>query len=167
MPSVVMKDGTRSPIVIRPIVSPISAQTASAATIASGSGTPEIVDVFHQERRQREYLADRQIDLAADQQHDLAAGDDDRRGDELRQRLHVGGGDEIGVGDFEINDERHRDDDDARLRPQQQRVRPAGEAARRAGLLSRLAGTRLSRRSRRCAGRSAPPCRCPRSASWC
>ncbi len=41
MPSVVMKDGTLSPMVMSPIVRPISAQAASATTIASGSGTPK------------------------------------------------------------------------------------------------------------------------------
>ena len=40
MPSVVMNDGTLSPIVISPIASPISAQTASAATIAATTGSP-------------------------------------------------------------------------------------------------------------------------------
>ncbi len=40
IPSVVMNDGTLSPMVMSPIIKPISAQTASAATIAIGSGIP-------------------------------------------------------------------------------------------------------------------------------
>ena len=41
MPNVVMNDGTLSPIVIRPMIRPISAQAASAARIASGTGRPK------------------------------------------------------------------------------------------------------------------------------
>ena len=41
MPNVVMNDGTRSPIVIRPMMRPISAEAASAARIANGTGRPK------------------------------------------------------------------------------------------------------------------------------
>ena len=66
------------------------------------------MNVFHQKRRQRENLPDRQIDLAADQEHDFTAGDDHRCCDELGDRLHVRVGQKILVCDLEINDERHR-----------------------------------------------------------
>ena len=41
MPSVVMNEGTLSPIVIKPMIRPISAQAASAARIANGTGRPK------------------------------------------------------------------------------------------------------------------------------
>ena len=82
-----MKDGTLSPIVIKADRQADQCADRQRRDDRQRLRHPDIVDVFHQERRQREDLADRQIDLAANQQHDLAAGDDDRRGNELRQRL--------------------------------------------------------------------------------
>jgi hypothetical protein len=87
--------------------------------------------LLHDEWGEREDLAHGEIDLAADQQHDLAAGDDRRRGDELRERLEIGVGEKIDVGELEIDDEGDGDDDDARLGAQQEIAQAPGDAAAR------------------------------------
>jgi hypothetical protein len=70
IPSVVMDDGTLSPVVIGPIANPIKAHAASAHNCRD-HGQPPSMRMPHDERRQCKDLTHRQIDLAANQRQTL------------------------------------------------------------------------------------------------
>jgi hypothetical protein len=70
IPSIVMDDGTLSPVVIGPIANPINAHAASAHNCRD-HGQPPSMRMPHDERRQCKDLTHRQIDLAANQRQTL------------------------------------------------------------------------------------------------
>src|SRR6201999_2183048 len=76
----------------------------------------EVDQVVHEERREREDEADRQVDLAADQQEDLADRDDHDVGRVLRQPgRQVRGAVEVRGGHREVDNQRDRDHQHGRL----------------------------------------------------